>query len=163
MAGFLRGSPSGGLLQRPRAFALPRTAGFRLPALVASVKSVAEIVAEITSAGREQSSGIGQVSKAVLQLEELTQQNSALVEEASAATQSMAEQARHLNGSMQRYKVDPRLMAQAAAAAKPSAEQVAAATVPVRERRKAGRPWTVPAAVNAGAVPAGDDTIWKEF
>jgi methyl-accepting chemotaxis protein len=136
--------------------------GTTLEQIVTSVKRVSDIVAEIAAASGEQSAGIEQVNRAIMQLDELTQQNAALVEEASAASLSMAEQARHLNGSMQRYKVDPRLMAQAAAAAKPSAEQVAAATT--RDRRKPGRPWTAPAAVNAGAVPAGgEDTIWKEF
>jgi methyl-accepting chemotaxis protein len=133
--------------------------GATLEQIVTSVKRVSDIVAEIAAASGEQSAGIEQVNRAIMQLDELTQQNAALVEEASAASLSMAEQARHLNGSMQRYKVDPRLMAQAAAEAKPSAEQVAAATA--RERRKPGRPW------NASAAPAAstgtDDTIWKEF
>jgi methyl-accepting chemotaxis protein len=132
--------------------------GTTLEQIVASVKRVSDIVAEIAAASGEQSAGIEQVNRAIMQLDELTQQNAALVEEASAASLSMAEQARQLNVSMQHYKVDPRLMAQAAAAAKPSAEQVAAATA--RERRKGGRPWV------AGMQPAAtgtDDTIWKEF
>jgi methyl-accepting chemotaxis protein len=79
--------------------------GETLEHIVTAVKKVTDIVAEIASASAEQSSGIDQVNKAVSQLDELTQQNAALVEQASAASQSMAEQARNLNESMARYKV----------------------------------------------------------
>ena len=82
--------------------------GATLEQIVASVKKVTDIVAEIAAASNEQCAGIEQVNKAVMQLDELTQQNAALVEEASAASQSMAEQARGLNDSMQRYMVDER-------------------------------------------------------
>ncbi len=80
--------------------------GATLEEIVAAVKKVADIVGEIAAASHEQSAGIDQVNKAVMQLDELTQQNAALVEEASAASQSMAEQARALNDSMSRYAVD---------------------------------------------------------
>ena len=95
--------------------------GPTLEQIVASVKSVSDIVAEIAAASGEQSAGIEQVNRAIMQMDELTQQNAALVEEATAATQSMADQARELNASMHRYQVDGRLMAAAAAAAKPTA------------------------------------------
>jgi methyl-accepting chemotaxis protein len=138
--------------------------GATLEQIVASVKRVSDIVAEIAAASGEQSAGIEQVNRAVMQLDELTQQNAALVEEASSASLSMAEQARQLNAAMQKYKVDQRLMAEALAAAKPTAEQVAAATA--RERRRPGRPWsntpTTPPPV-AAAATGTDDTIWKEF
>jgi methyl-accepting chemotaxis protein len=79
--------------------------GSTLEHIVASVKKVTDIVAEIAAASQEQSSGIDQVNKAMSQLDELTQQNAALVEQASAASQAMSEQARTLNDSMQRYRV----------------------------------------------------------
>jgi methyl-accepting chemotaxis protein len=79
--------------------------GVVLEQIVGSVKKVSDIVAEIAAAGVEQSSGIEQVNKAVMQLDELTQQNAALVEQVSAASHSMAEQARTLDTSMQRYVV----------------------------------------------------------
>jgi methyl-accepting chemotaxis protein len=143
--------------------------GSTLDQIVNSVKRVSDIVAEIAAASGEQSAGIEQVNRAVMQLDELTQQNAALVEEASAASLSMADQARQLNASLKRYRVDERLMALAAAAAKPTAEQVAAATERERERRRPGRPWSNPAQQAAAASLAGgvatgtDDTIWKEF
>ena len=79
--------------------------GATLEQIVLSVKKVADIVAEITAASREQSAGIEQVNRAVIQLEGLTQQNAALVEKANEASQSMAEHARGLDVSMQRYTV----------------------------------------------------------
>ena len=80
--------------------------GATLGEIVTAVKKVTDIVAEIAAASNEQSSGIEQVNKAIGQLDELTQQNAALVEQASAASQAMAEQARGLNDSMQRYQVN---------------------------------------------------------
>jgi methyl-accepting chemotaxis protein len=80
--------------------------GDTLEQIVGSVKKVTDIVGEIAAASREQSSGIEQVNKAVMQLDELTQQNAALVEQASAASQSMAEQARGLNDSMTRFRLE---------------------------------------------------------
>jgi methyl-accepting chemotaxis protein len=85
--------------------ALVTQSGTVLEQIVASVKKVSDIVAEIAAASAEQSTGIDQVNKAVMQLDELTQQNAALVEQVSAASQSMAEQTRGLDTSMNRYKV----------------------------------------------------------
>src|SRR6266702_4476212 len=79
--------------------------GQTLEQIVLSVKKVSDIVAEIAAASREQSSGIEQVNKAVMQMDEMTQQNAALVEEATAASQSMADQARDLTKMMDRFQV----------------------------------------------------------
>ena len=62
--------------------------GATLEQIVIAVKKVTDIVTEIAAASNEQSSGIEQVNKAVMQLDELTQQNAALVEQASAASQA---------------------------------------------------------------------------
>jgi methyl-accepting chemotaxis protein len=79
--------------------------GHTLVEIVASVKKVSDIVAEIAAASREQSAGIEQVNRAVMQMDQLTQQNSALVEEATAAAQDMAGQARELGDTMGRYRI----------------------------------------------------------
>ena len=79
--------------------------GQTLEQIVSSVKKVADIVSEISSASREQSAGIEQVNRAIMQMDELTQQNAALVEQATAASQGMADQARELNEMMSRYRV----------------------------------------------------------
>jgi methyl-accepting chemotaxis protein len=79
--------------------------GQALEQIVMSVKKVSDIVAEIAAASREQSSGIDQVNRAVLQMEEMTQQNATLVEQATASSQAMTGQARTLNAMMARYRI----------------------------------------------------------
>jgi len=64
--------------------------------VVSSVKRVTDVVSEITAASEEQSNGIGQVNDAITQMDETTQQNAALVEEAAAAAQSLQDQANKL-------------------------------------------------------------------
>jgi len=78
--------------------------GHTLEEIVASVKKVSDIVAEIAAASREQSAGIEQVNRAVMQMDALNQQNAALVEEATAAAENMAGQARELSEDMGRYR-----------------------------------------------------------
>jgi methyl-accepting chemotaxis protein len=77
--------------------------GQTLEQIVISVKKVSDIVAEIAAASREQSLGIEQVGRAVMQMDELTQQNAALVEQATAASQSMTTEASTLKEMMARY------------------------------------------------------------
>ncbi|MFZ6843293.1 methyl-accepting chemotaxis protein [Undibacterium sp. RuTC16W] len=80
-------------------------AGNTMDEIVASVKRVSDIMAEITSASQEQSSGIQEVSIAIGQMDEMTQQNSALVEEAAAAAESLEEQADHLTSALDVFKL----------------------------------------------------------
>ena len=68
-------------------------AGVTMQQIVTSVKHVADIMSEITAASQEQSAGIGEVNQAITQMDEMTQQNAALVEQAAAAAQSMQDQA----------------------------------------------------------------------
>jgi methyl-accepting chemotaxis protein len=79
--------------------------GKALEEIVNSVKKVTDVVAEIAAASREQSSGIDQVGKAVMQMDQVTQQNAALVEEAAAASQAIVEQTQTLNDQVARYDV----------------------------------------------------------
>jgi methyl-accepting chemotaxis protein len=72
--------------------ALVDNAGLTMKEVVQSVKRVTDLMGEITSASIEQHTGIEQVKQAVMQMDEVTQQNAALLEEASAAAQSMAAQ-----------------------------------------------------------------------
>ena len=157
--------------------------GQTLEKIVASVKKVSDIVAEIAAASREQSSGIEQVNRAVMQMDELTQQNAALVEEATAASQAMAEQVRGLNEMLARYQVaESALSGSFMSSARASGtEATARADAGRPERRGAPRPWAAKAtksAASAGAAnvtlsPArkavaqatgnGADTDWREF
>ena len=81
-------------------------AGTTMQDLLASVKRVSNIVSEIASASREQSDGIGQVNHAITQMDEVTQQNAALVEQAAAAAQALREQATRLVETVRIFKVD---------------------------------------------------------
>jgi methyl-accepting chemotaxis protein len=76
-----------------------------LQEIVIGVKKVTDVVAEIAASSHEQASGIEQVNKAVMSMDEVTQQNAALVEEAAAAAQSLTEQAANLSQLMARYQV----------------------------------------------------------
>lgn len=142
--------------------------GQTLEKIVASVKKVSDIVAEIAAASREQSSGIEQVNRAVMQMDELTQQNAALVEQATAASQAMAEQVRGLNQMLDRYRVKEMIES-----AKSYSAPAASVTTPRTERRSANRPWASkePArkrtnGAHAAAIVVEDvknDNEWREF
>ena len=79
---------------------LVQDAGSTMAEIVASVKRVNDIIGEITAAASEQSDGIGQVNTAVTQLDQMTQQNAALVEQSAAAAESLKDQARQLTEVM---------------------------------------------------------------
>jgi methyl-accepting chemotaxis protein len=81
------------------------TAGATMSEVVASVKRVTDLMAEISHAGQEQSAGIGQVNQAIVQMDHVTQQNAALVEEAAAAADSMQSQARQLLAVVSIFKL----------------------------------------------------------
>ncbi|WP_382152787.1 methyl-accepting chemotaxis protein [Hydrogenophaga sp. ANAO-22] len=72
-------------------------AGQTMSEIVGSVQRVSDIIGEITAAAGEQSDGIGQVNVAVTQLDQMTQQNAALVEESAAAAESLKDQAKRLD------------------------------------------------------------------
>ena len=79
--------------------------GQTLEEIVSSVKKVSDIVAEIAAASREQSAGIEQVNRAVMQMDELTQQNASLVEQATTAARNMSALADSLDENMARYRL----------------------------------------------------------
>ena len=84
---------------------LVNQSGQTLEEIVNSVKRVTDIIAEISAASQEQASGIDQVNKAVMQMDQGTQQNAALVEEATSASQSMKQQAAGLLEQVAFFKV----------------------------------------------------------
>jgi methyl-accepting chemotaxis protein len=141
-----------------------------LSEIVVGVKKVTDVVAEIAASSQEQASGIDQVNKAVVSMDEVTQQNAALVEEASAAAQALTEQAAMLTQLMARYQVGG---TDAAPAPRPVARPTTAVT-PSTERRTTKRPWSGAGAkaTASAAVPtaparkaAGGDAggLWNEF
>ena len=85
---------------------LVRDAGATMTEIVASVQRVSDIIAEISAAANEQSTGIGLVNSSVNELDKMTQQNAALVEESSAAAESLKHQATQLGEVVARFRID---------------------------------------------------------
>jgi len=86
--------------------ALVDETGVTMDQIVTSVKQVADIMSEIAAAGGEQSRGIEQVNVAITQMDQVTQHNAALVEEAAAAAQSLLEQADNLHQVVGVFKMN---------------------------------------------------------
>ncbi|PPC82676.1 MAG: diguanylate cyclase, partial [Methylotenera sp.] len=80
-------------------------AGATMQEIVTSVQRVTDIMGEITAASVEQSSGISQVNTAITSMDEVTQQNAALVEEAAAAAESLVDQAMALMDTVSAFKL----------------------------------------------------------
>ncbi|WP_322114288.1 methyl-accepting chemotaxis protein [Aquabacterium sp. A7-Y] len=81
-------------------------AGTTMNEIVAAVQRVTDMIGDIAASAREQSSGIGQVNTAVSQLDHMTQQNAALVEESAAAAQSLKDQAQRLASVVAQFRLD---------------------------------------------------------
>ncbi|WP_338337714.1 methyl-accepting chemotaxis protein [Xanthomonas citri] len=88
--------------------ALVHSAGKTMGEVVTSVQRVTDIMGEISAASQEQSAGIEQVNQTITHMDETTQQNAALVEEATAAARSMEEQAVQLTDAVAIFKIDTR-------------------------------------------------------
>jgi methyl-accepting chemotaxis protein len=86
-------------------------AGSTMSEIVSSVQRVCDVIGEITSATSEQSKGIGEVNGSVADLDAMTQQNSALVEESAAAAESLKQQAARLAGVVGRFELGQTLPA----------------------------------------------------
>ncbi len=99
---------------------LAERSGQTLQDIVGAVKKVSDIVAEIAAAAREQASGIEQVNKAILQMDQATQQNAALVEETATASQAMGDQAKELQKLMGFFKLKTQALIPPQAAARPA-------------------------------------------
>ena len=84
---------------------LVNQAGSTMAEIVGSVKRVTDIMAEISAASAEQSTGIEQVNQTITHMDETTQQNAALVEEATAAARSMEDQAQQLAEAVGRFRI----------------------------------------------------------
>ncbi|MEK8033034.1 methyl-accepting chemotaxis protein [Ideonella sp. DXS29W] len=82
-------------------------AGMTMSDIVSQVQRVTDLIGEISSATQEQTSGIGQVNQAVVQLDEVTQQNSALVEQSAAAADSLKQQAEGLVSAVNIFRLQP--------------------------------------------------------
>ncbi|WOS38988.1 methyl-accepting chemotaxis protein [Xanthomonas rydalmerensis] len=145
--------------------ALVDQAGRTMTEIVTSVQRVTDIMGEIAAASQEQSAGIEQVNQTVMQMDETTQQNAALVEEATAAARSMEDQAGQLSQAVALFKLDQqapaalrRVDAPRPALATASAKRPAKTPAPQAVAR---RPLASAAATATAAVAGGGD--WMEF
>jgi methyl-accepting chemotaxis protein-1 (serine sensor receptor) len=133
--------------------------GETLNEIVGSVKKVSDIVAEIAAASQEQSSGIEQVNKAIMQMDEVTQQNAALVEEAAAAAKSMEDQAQKMVELMSFFRTSG-VHTSVSSAAKTTARPVARAPLKERLAAATGGQRAKPAASRGNGAASGE---WAEF
>jgi len=124
-------------------------AGLTMQEIVGSVQRVTDIIGEITAAASEQSDGIGQVNSAVTQLDQMTQQNAALVEESAAAAESLKEQAMRLAQVVGTFRLDDKPATAAAPAALPTSMPAPAPAA----RPVAARPPRTTAAAASSAMP----------
>ncbi|HEX7749894.1 MAG TPA: methyl-accepting chemotaxis protein [Bordetella sp.] len=122
-------------------------AGTTMQEIVASVKRVTDIMGEISAASEEQSGGIDQVNRAVVQMDETTQQNAALVEQAAAAAGSLRDQTQHLTQVVSMFKLGNTQTAVQAAPAAPAIQAAAAAPVPASATSAKARPASPPPAL----------------
>ncbi len=83
-----------------------QTAGNTMQEIVVSVQRVTDIIGEISAATQEQSTGIEQVNEAIMKMDDVTQQNTALVEEAAAAAESLMEQADELMNAVSVFQIE---------------------------------------------------------
>ncbi len=130
-------------------------AGQTMSEIVAQVRRVTDLIGEITSATAEQSSGIGQVNQAVTHLDQMTQQNAALVEQSAAAAQSLKNQADRLAAAVAMFKLS---QGEATAAIHTARAKTPAAAPAPKAQASGARP-----RVMANAATADASADWKEF
>ncbi|MFC0131457.1 methyl-accepting chemotaxis protein [Massilia eurypsychrophila] len=150
-------------------------AGVTMDEVVASVKRVTDIMSEIANASQEQSAGIEQVNLSIIEMDSMTQQNAALVEEAAAAAQSLQDQASELAHVVSIFKLvegeETHQAVQPAAVAAPSAVRAAAARpAQLRSTRPAlkkpapsAAPSPAPSAPKPKKAVAASADEWEEF
>jgi methyl-accepting chemotaxis protein-1 (serine sensor receptor) len=162
--------------------ALVDEAGRTMTEIIGAVQRVTDIMGEIAAASEEQSSGIDQVARAVTQMDEVTQQNAALVEEAAAAASSLEDQAGKLRTAVAVFQVeDGGYKAPTSAAPKRSAAPVRPIAATARKAGFAGSsassvarasavtaqaaaaPTRAPAKATATATASGGDQDWETF
>ncbi len=126
---------------------LVNEAGTQLREIVESIKTVTELVSEISSANQEQATGIGEINRAIAEMDEMTQQNSALVEETAASARSLEEQADIMRERVSFFELGDQA-GMVARAPVPKAAKPVAKTKPKKK---------------APAAPVTDDDDWAEF
>ena len=161
---------------------LVQDAGSTMDEIVASVQRVTDIIGEISAATLEQSQGIGQVNEAVTRLDQMTQQNAALVEESAAAAESLKGQAQRMTTVVANYRLDALSDASSfaavpahrpaaakaiakAAAYKPSAKAATKPAAALKRPAAKAAPAAASSPTAAAPVPAasGASDDWESF
>ena len=140
-------------------------AGRTMEEIVASVKKVSDLIAEIAAASEEQSSGIAQVNTAITQMDQVVQQNASLVEESAAATESMKGQASSLLQMVARFEIGTSpapapVTAQPVPRSEPAPRAVVA---PIRVKPGPQLPPAAQPLLHAQVAAASAQGEWKEF
>ena len=145
-------------------------AGQSMEGIVTQVKRVSALISEISSASMEQSSGISQIGDAVNQLDQVTQQNAALVEESAAAADSLKNQSQRLAELVSVFKItgQPARLGQANPAPLPSRQfGKAPAMAPLTKAAAPSRPTlgksASPALTSSAKSAAGGNEDWESF
>jgi methyl-accepting chemotaxis protein len=148
-------------------------AGSTMNEVVESVRRVTEIIGDIAAASREQTSGIEQVNSAITQMDQTTQQNAALVEQAATASESLQHQAAALSDLVRIFKISASETNTAEAAARPSARsthaarpQVAGLSAPPKMTANRPMPKQVasqPEKHDISRLPSHSGDNWEEF
>jgi len=142
---------------------LVQSAGQTMNEIVASVQRVTDIIGEISAAAAEQNQGIGQINAAVSELDQMTQQNAALVEESTAAAESLRQQAQKLAELVSTFRLQQAdaLAARAISRARTASGTPARPAAQVTPKRSEAAAPAAPTAQPA-ATAAGDDD-WTTF
>jgi methyl-accepting chemotaxis protein len=128
------------------------------------VKKVTDVMAEIAASSMEQASGIEQVNKAVTSMDGVTQQNAALVEQASAAAHTLTDQAANLTQLIARYRLGDAGTTQAPRApAAPAAPPAVERRGPTRAFRAKARAAPTSAPTLPPQLAGNGDQDWQEF
>ncbi|WP_372184398.1 methyl-accepting chemotaxis protein [Xanthomonas axonopodis] len=141
---------------------LVHQAGTTMSEIVASVQRVTDIMGEISAASQEQSSGIEQVNLTVTQMDEATQQNAALVEEATAAARAMEEQAGQLTEAVAVFRLNHAVKPVLAASTGKPAMRAVGTTKPAPARgKRVATPLRQSVGKSSGT--AVNDSQWQDF
>lgn len=159
--------------------ALVDNAGTTMNEVVISIKRVTDLMGEISAASNEQSLGVSQIGEAVTQMDQVTQQNAALVEEMAAAATSLKMQAQDLvevvavfnlgshDGSPKRPSQSAPAASQRTVAQAPIAQRLASKTAPkpAVTRPALSKPATATFTPKTASqtIPAGSDDAWETF
>ncbi len=146
---------------------LVEQAGVTMEEIVTAVKRVTDIMAEISAASQEQSSGIEQINQTVAQMDDATQQNAALVEQSSASAKSMLDQGGELASQVARFRISMDEREHAIVVTKPvkreSRPQPGKVHPQVIQRQRAAREEREPVSVALPQAAADGDEHWTEF